>query len=179
MTDTATPRKITMGDLRNSDATFYVRNDSPKTLTCNEGKDIRFILGPKGADDSVQILPPAVALQPGFQRAWLRGDVTISDDPEMQNEILFQAERRSLADIARANEVQAVVEPSSASKSMVERLCLVSGERVFLTEQEVKDLVPPLAERFKDQAHLWIPTEVPGKDGEIETVWKKSEVTTS
>jgi len=155
---TAEPRTLTLKDLRTYQDTLFVRNNTPKTITCND-KKFSFTLGPRGADDSVQVLPPEVAVVPGFQRAYLRGDMTISSDPDMENELRIQAERKGLIEQERTSATQAIVEPSTASRSMVPMKCLISDELVFQSEQEVKDMVPPLAERFKDQASQWIPVE--------------------
>lgn len=167
------PKKITLQLLREFTGTLFVRNETPNTITHNtlDKSQPPFILGAKGSDDSVQVLPKWVAEAPGFQRVWLRKLVTISDDPEMENEIVFQAEKRTLAQAASVNQTQAVIQESASARSMVEEKCLISGERIFMTEADVKNQIPPLAERFKHRAHEFVPTEVPDGTNGGKLVW--------
>lgn len=172
-TEAHTPKKITLQLLREFTGTLFVRNETLNTITHNtlDKSQPPFILGAKGSDDSVQVLPKWVAEAPGFQRVWLRKLVTISDDPEMENEIVFQAEKRTLAQAASVNQTQAVIEQPSSARTMVEAQCLISGERVFMTEKDVKEQKPPLAERFQSRAHEFVPTEVSDGANGGKLVW--------
>lgn len=169
---TTSGRTLKLKDLREMDETLFVRNEGPTALTCNSLDKSRppFILGPKGSDDSVQVLPKAVANEPGFQRAWMRGIVTISDDANLENELILQAEQRVVNQAQAVAGLGATIEQPASARTMVPGKCLVSGETVFQTEKEVKEQVPPLAERFKDQTSEWIPTETM-KDGQVVMVW--------
>jgi len=168
---TATAQTLTLADLQNFEGVLYVENLSMHHVTCNDLVTKRaFALGPKGSDNSIRTLPKEVAAQPGFQRLWMKGDVVISTDPSMQERIALAAQEQTLRQQARLDDLQAVVEAPSATRSLVERKCLISGERVFQTEQEVKDMVPPLAERYKDRASEFVATEVL-KDGQPTLVW--------
>lgn len=173
---TETAPTLTLADLRDFEGTLYVENLTANHVTCNDLATKRtFALGPAGRDDAIQVLPKEVAETAGFQRLWLRGAVAISADPSMQEKLLLSAEARVRARADEQAKLQAVMEPAPALRNLVERRCLISGERVFQTEQEVKDLVPPLAERYKDRAHEFVPTEVM-ENGEVKLVWNTATV---
>lgn len=168
---TATAQTLTIADIQDFDGVLYVENLTMNQVTCNDLATKRtFALGPRGSSSAVRTLPKDVAAEPGFQRLWLKGGVAISTDPNMQERIALAAVAQDERREQYLNEIQAVVEAPSATRNLVERRCLISGERVFQTEQEVKDMVPPLAERFQDRAHEFVATEVM-KDGQSALVW--------
>jgi hypothetical protein len=142
--------------------TLYVENVSPHQVNCNASNrdGLRFGLGPKDSDDSVKVLPEEALNFGGFQRLIMKGHLIVSADPMMGDKIFDQATAKSSADEQRLADLQAVIDKPSNERNLIERRCLISDERVFQSEKDVREGVPPLAERFKDRAHEFIPTEV-------------------
>lgn len=85
MTAPTTQRK-SLRELRESTGTLFAKNNTKKRITCNS-EQTSFELEPQGMDNSIMIVPKECLNVPGFQRLWMRGAVSISDDEAMENEI--------------------------------------------------------------------------------------------
>lgn len=83
---TPTAQRKSLRELRESTGTLFAKNNTNKKITCNDDK-VRFELDPKGEDNSITIVPKECLNVPGFQRLWMRGAISISDDEAMENEI--------------------------------------------------------------------------------------------
>lgn len=161
---TKAAKALTLADLRTSRDTLYVANRTNTVVTCTVGQ-MDFQLEPTGRPDSIKVLPPEIAQQPGFQRLWLRKRVEVSDDPSMEEKISLLVLGQDEADQARTQQLVEMTESESGNADLVERKCLVSGEMIFQTIQQVKDKVPPLAPQFVDEADDFKSVEIDGPNG--------------
>lgn len=144
-------------EIRQSEATYFVRNNTPSRVTCSTVTP-PLSLGPAGRGSDVTILPKAALDEPGFQRLWAQGKLTISDDQAMEEEMIASADRsEQLYQEQQANLTAQIEEPSS-NRDLVEKKCLISGERIYQSVAEEKNMVPPLAPAYKDRAHEFTPT---------------------
>ncbi|AON96879.1 hypothetical protein BI081_gp228 [Mycobacterium phage Tonenili] len=85
---TPTAQRKSLRELRESTGTLFAKNNTRNKITCNTDK-IRFELEPAGTDDSIRIVPKECLNEPGFQRLWMRGRISISDDEAMENEVIL------------------------------------------------------------------------------------------
>jgi hypothetical protein len=83
---TPTAQRKSLRELRESTGTLFAKNNTLKKITCNTDTT-SFELDAKGGDNSITIVPKECLNVPGFQRLWMRGAISISDDEAMENEI--------------------------------------------------------------------------------------------
>lgn len=88
MSAPAAQRK-SLRELRESTGTLFAKNNTNKRITCNT-EQVSFELDPAGGPNAIMIVPKECLNVPGFQRLWMRGAVSISDDEAMENEIILQ-----------------------------------------------------------------------------------------
>lgn len=145
-------------EIRTSDKTYFVRNNTTHRISSSASTP-PLSLGPAGRGEDVAILPKAVIDEPGFQRLWSSGKLTITDDPAIEEEMVESAganqERREAERRKLLGDVE--IEEPSSNRDLIEKTCLVSGERVYQTQVEVRNMVPPLAPAYKNRAHEFIP----------------------
>lgn len=159
VTTTASSRSEIIRDIRNSDKTYFVRNLTNERISSSLSEP-PLSLGPKGHGEDVAILPKTVLDEPGFQRMWSAGKLAVSDDPEIESEMIESAgiaQARQDAEMAKLAGGAEIEEPYS-NKELVEKKCLISGERVYQSQADIKNMVPPLAPVYKDRAHEFTPT---------------------
>lgn len=145
-------------EIRNSDKTYFVRNNTNGRISSSITEP-PLSLGPSGMGEDVAILPKAILDEPGFQRMWSSGMVTVSDDPAIEEEMINSAattQARQDEEYRRLTGEVEIEEPSS-NRELIEKKCLISGERVYQSQAEVKNMVPPLSPIHKDRAHEFIP----------------------
>lgn len=164
MTDTAVRAPLTLAELRDAQKTLFISNLTATVITCTVGA-VNFQLAPQGKPGSIDFLPKEIAGSPSLHKLYLKRLVEITDDPSMEEKISGLVLSQAEASAQRTADILDSVETNSASKDLIPKECLVSGETIFQTVAQVKEGVPPLAIRFADQAHLWIPTQVLGKNG--------------
>ena len=167
---------LTLNEAKRAEDTLYVINNSPDIVTCHEGK-VSFQLGPKGSEDSVQVLPEGALNILGFQRLMMKSKITISDNSDaldMITENLIAGDNQREEDQSK---IYALVEENSSSKQLVEATCLVSGQRIFQTMQQVKDRVPPLAPEHEDKSSEFVFSEgAPNESGESQVSWTRVKI---
>lgn len=144
-------------EIRQSDVTYFVKNNTSSRVTCSTVKPV-LTLGPAGMGEDVAILPKDALNEPGFQRLWSQGKLTISDDQGMEEEMIQAAATSQLRKDAEMHKVSAEVEEPSSNRDLVPAKCLISGETIYQTVADVKNMVPPLAPAYKDRAHEFTPT---------------------
>lgn len=172
MSTTSEERKLTLADIRSGDKTLFVKNNGPTIITCSPPGGQDFVLTPQGTEDSIKILPKEVALVPQFQKLWIKKQITVSDDPALEDELVLMQMGMAELEATRQRAVQEMMQENSADKQLVEAFCLLTGERVFQSIADIKAHVPPLAERFKDQASKFVHTEIM-KDGKAQVVFQR------
>ena len=157
MTSTASSRSEIIRDIRNSDKTYFVRNLTNERISSSLSEP-PLSLGPKGHGEDVAILPKAVLDEPGFQRMWSAGKLTVTDDPSVEDEMIESAVANQARQDAEMAKLQGVIEEPSSNRDLIEKKCLISGDTVYQTQADIKNMVPPLAPVYKDRAHEFTPT---------------------
>ena len=176
----ATPK--TLPELRKFDGVLYVKNNSPykqyniRTRLGDQRFDVE--LAPAGQPDSIGILPKGALELRGFQRAWMRGTISVSTDEAMEDEITLLMNQHVKASDARLAEVMATTTPNNVSRELIEKLCLqcgrvnaqgvIEGGRVLMRAADVKNGVPPLCDDHVDMGHLFAPEQKTNAKGEVE-----------
>ncbi|QZE10456.1 hypothetical protein SEA_SCOOBYDOOBYDOO_110 [Mycobacterium phage ScoobyDoobyDoo] len=186
MTTPIAQRK-SLRQLRESSGTLFAKNNTPHKITCNTDT-VSFELEPAGYDDSIRIVPKECLNVPGFQRLWMKKHVTISDDEGMENEITllmggqvestikpvqYQDEKGEWHEVEaqvvapqgkNSLSVQVDQDPNSRTYGQaVQSRCIIGGEPIFQTEQQIADGEPPLCPDHQNQSHLVVST--PQADG--------------
>lgn len=107
-------------DARGYEGQLYVRNNTPTQVCFDPGTGVVNVLklARAGADGSVAALPQSAALNPGFQKFWGMGKVTVTNDPDIELEFEEYSEHAALAEREREAEVMRTVwvqQPSIAA----------------------------------------------------------------
>lgn len=144
-------------DIRTSDRTYFVRNNTRNRVTCSTVTP-PLSLGPSGMGEDVAILPKAALDEPGFQRMWSAGKLTISDDQKIEEEMIESAGIVQDRKDAEMDKLRGEIEEPSSNRDLVEKKCLISGELVYQTASDVRNMVPPLAPAHKDRQHEFVPS---------------------
>lgn len=99
---------ISVADLSSYEGPLFVVNNSRSVVSCDDGENNYLKIGPVTSEENVQALPKKVAMSIGFQKLWRRGVVTVSKDPNTENELLIQGRREQ----SRRDEEMAVINAS-------------------------------------------------------------------
>jgi hypothetical protein len=99
------PRDIT----RDFEGTLYVRNETHTFVSFDDGNGNILKLGQVGSTESIAELPKNVARHPGFQRFWRQGKVTVSDNPEMDEQLEKFAHDEAERDRTRQFEIETTI----------------------------------------------------------------------
>ena len=177
---TANPKTLT--ELRNFEGTLYVRNNSPyiqyniRTEVGQQKIDIE--LSPAGKPDSIAVLPQAALELRGFQRAWMRGTVTVSADPEIEDEITLLMNQHVKASDEKLAGFMSSVDSSNVVRELIESPCLqcgrvnregvIEGGRVVQSAADTKTGTPPLCEIHNNMGHMFVPEQKINDKGETE-----------
>ncbi len=154
----------TINDLRNSEDTLYIQNNTSFRITIVEGigagKTLDMRLEPKNTDGSIKMLPKEALNLGGVQRLWISGRVNISNDPNIQDKILLlMGGHLKYAESASQDFLANTLTPAETDKALIQRTCLMTGQPVFQTQADIDAGVPPLAEHVKDKAYLFPATQ--------------------
>ena len=153
------PERKSLRELRKSDATLFCKNNTANKITCNS-HEVQFELDPF----EIAIMPKECLSVPGLQRLWMRKAVTISDDEEMENEIILHMggivempairpvqvmrddgtwvmETPKLEEISGRNDITMKVDERGQP---ITAKCVIGGEPVYQTAQQIGEGAPPL-----------------------------------
>lgn len=185
---TDTKASKTLHELRTFDGTLYVKNNSPyvqyniRHKVGTESVDLE--LSPAGKPDSVAILPKIALELRGLQRAWLRGTISVSTDPDMEDEITLLMNQHVKASEDRLAEVMTAVDNPNTVRELIRKPCLqcgrvnregvIEGGQVTQSASDVKAGVPPLCEIHNNMGHMFVPEQTINAQGETE--WTFSSV---
>jgi hypothetical protein len=185
----AETRRKSLREFRETSATLFCKNNTPTKITCNtpDGK-INFELEPAGYDDSIRILPKECLAMPGLQRLWMKKAITISDDESMEDEIVLlmggQVELSSgprpvqvmgedgkmqtitptLEKAPETRDVHMVVDNDPTSRTYGQAStpkCIVGGEPIFQTVEQIRAGAPPLCAGHQGEAPRVVSTPQP------------------
>lgn len=182
-----TPKKMTLPELRKFDGELFIQNNTANKITFHErlgDKWVDFELDPVGEPDSVAYLPKLALDMRGLQKLWMKGAITISTDPEMEDQImLLNAKAVGVSD-ARLAEMMGKQTENANHRDITELLCIaktatgvqcgqrdpqtgvVHRGRVLQNRRQVKDGTPPLCADHQDQRHQFVPRLVSEKGEE-------------
>lgn len=178
-------RQMTLPELRKFEGQLFIQNNSVKHITFHEklgDKSVDFELEPMGDPlspnpDSIAFLPKLALDMRGLQKLWMRGEVTISTDPDMEDRImLLNAKAIGVAE-DRMQKLLGQQTESNTSRDITEALCLVCGKRnpqtevvergrVLQSRRDVKEGIPPLCAEHLGEAHKFVPRLVSEKGEE-------------
>lgn len=192
MTDTevvdaveAEPKKtMTLPELRKFEGQLFIQNNTPNKITFHEkmgDKSVDFELDPAGEEDSIAFLPKLALDMRGLQKLWMRGSITLSTDPEMEDRIMLMNAQAVGASDARMQEMLGIQTPNNSSKDLIEKACLACGRRnpqsgvieqgrVLQSRRQDKDGVPPLCGAHASQERNFVPRLV--SDDKGNTHWE-------
>jgi hypothetical protein len=178
-TKAPTSRQMTLPELRKFDGQLYIANNTPHKITFHErlgDKWVDFELDPAGEPDSIAFLPKLALDMRGLQKLWMKGAVSISEDPELENQIMLLNARSVGASEARLAEIMGKTTENANHRDITEALCLVCGSRnregviergrVMLSRRQVKDGTAPLCSEHLSESHRYVPRLVSNASGE-------------
>jgi hypothetical protein len=178
--DTADQKKMTLRELRNFEGQLFVQNNGPTKITFNEvmgDKSVKFELDPAGEPDSLAFLPKLALDMRGLQKLWMRGAISISTDPDMEDQIMLLNAQAIGISQQRQQELLGTQTEANTNSQMLEKLCLECGRRnpqtgviergrVIHSRRQDKEGVPPLCPDHTSQAHKYVPRLVSEKGEE-------------
>lgn len=166
------PRK-TLRQLRESADTLFCKNNTANKITCNT-HEVRFELDPF----EIRIMPKECLNAPGMQRLWMKKLITISDDVEMENQIMLHMGGQVSETIPKVQVMNddgtwstqtPQVEKKSGHRDIVMPIdndpnsrtygqpkpltCVIGGEAVFMTREQIDMGVPPLCQAHAGETH--------------------------
>lgn len=183
MVTSTAPKEMSIPELRKYDGQLFVKNNTPMKITCHEklgDTSVDFDLEPAGQPDSVGFLPKVALDVRGFQRLWMKGSITISTDPQLENEILLLNQESVDGSVARHTEAMSTLTANDNHRELAEKFCLQCGNeasgrgRLFQSQREVKDGKPPLCPAHVSLAAQFIPELI--SDAQGNETWKFSSV---
>ena len=154
-----------INEIRKSDTPYFVKNNTNTRVTCATVTP-PLSLGPAGRGEDVALLPKEALNEPGFQRMWAQGKLSISDDPAMEEEMVLSALTKEERRQSERDKATAEIEEPASNRDLVQETCLISGDPVWQTVADKKNMVPPLAPAYKDRAHEFTPTVTQDERGE-------------
>lgn len=168
------PKKWTLPELRKFDGQLFIMNNTSNYLTFHEkmgDKSVDFELEAVGEPDAITFLPKLALDMRGLQKLWMKGSVTISTDPEMEDQIMLANARAVGASEARLAELMGHTTASNTANQIEEKPCLVCGVRDAKTEvitrgrviqsrRDALEGIPPLCPEHKDQSGFFVPRQV-------------------
>lgn len=175
-----TAKKMTLPELRNFEGQLFIKNNTPNFMTFHEpvgDKRVDFDLEPVGEPNHIAFLPKLALEVPGLQRLWMKGSVTISTDPEVEDQIMLLHAKSVGASEERMQEIMGTKSESNVHNQIEERECLVCGKtnpqtkviergRVLQSRRQVKEGIPPLCPEHQDKESQYVPRLVSDSKGE-------------
>lgn len=174
------PRAMTLPELRKYEGQLFIMNNTPQHITFNEqigDKKVNFELDPQGGTDSITFLPKLALDMRGLQKLWMRGSVSISTDPDMEEQIMLLNAKSVGVSEQRMRDILGKGTESQTNSNMVEKLCLECGfrdprtdvvtrGRVVQSLRAIKAGEPPLCPEHTGLSAQFLPRLVNDRDGE-------------
>jgi len=181
---TEAPKIMTLPQLRQFEGQLFIQNNTPMKITFHErlgDKWVDFELDPAGEPDSIGFLPKLALDMRGLQKLWMKGSVSISDDPDMEDKIMLMNAAAVGASEKRMREIMGLQTEQANINDLEEKSCLVCGlvnrqtgvierGRVMQNRRQVKDGIAPLCPEHLDEAHKFVPRMVSNAQGD--THWE-------
>jgi hypothetical protein len=174
-------------EFRETTATLFAKNNTPHKVTCNTPDgNVQFELDPAGYENSIMIMPKECLSVPGFQRMWMRGAITISDDEAMENEIqllmggqveIIERPIPVMNEDGTWGEIKPELQAPPEQKDIIMRVdndpnsrtygqastptCIVGGEPIFQNALQLRNGEPPLCPLHVSEAPRVVSTPQP------------------
>jgi len=180
----AEKKEMTLPELRQFDGQLFIMNNTANKITFRDkigDKSVDFELDPAGEEDSIAFLPKLALDMRGLQKLWFKGAVTISTDPNMEEQIMLLNAQAVGVGEQRMAEILGKTTENANHRDLEEKLCLSCGRRnsqtqviergrVLQSRREVKDGVPPLCPEHKEEGWKYTPRLVSNEKGD--THWE-------
>lgn len=178
--DEPAKKTMTLPELRKFDGQLFIQNSTQAHITFKErlgDQTVDFELQPAGEPDDTAFLPKLALDMRGLQKLWMKGAVSISTDPEMEDQIMLKNAQAVGASEARMREMLGLQTENQNHRDITELACLVCGRRnpqsgvielgrVLHSRRQVKEGTPPLCPTHLDQAIHYVPRLVADAKGE-------------
>ncbi len=166
------PGAIRPADLRNYEGVLYVKNNCTMKISFDDDKGTIVSIPAKDREDSIQVLPLPMAINPGFQKMWRRGEVIVSTDPAIEEELFLMEQRATEARDKDREDIFAVMESPAEDRDLVPTRCLHCQKTCFVTAKSQKEnIVPILCEDHKDLVNMFVPNIIMDPSGKEFTEW--------
>lgn len=170
MTTLKNPTIRDIAEMKKTDGTIFIKNNTKTTVTCNTD-ELSIEMGPDGSNTCIQPVDSKVLDVPGIQRMLLSGKLIVTDDPDYFDKFLSNTHRTQEARDVELSKFRDQMEAPPADNDIVVKNCLVSGKPVTQSAKQVREMIPPLAPEFKHLAAEYVPTEV-SKNGKTDVVFQ-------
>lgn len=191
VTPTDDKKSMTLPQLREFEGQLFIQNNTPNYVTFRDKigeKSVDFELEPAGEPDSITFLPKLALDMRGLQKLWMRGAITISTDPEMEDQIMLANAQAVGVSEQRMREIMGKQTENENNKDLEEKMCLTCGVRdrttgvitrgrVLQPRRQVKDGVPPLCPEHQGDRNKFVPRLVQDDKGEDRWEFDKMELT--
>lgn len=178
--DSDNKKSMTLPELRKFEGQLFIQNNTPQYITFRDRigeQTVDFELEAAGEPDSVAFLPKLALDMRGLQKLWMKGSVSISTDPDMENQIMLMNARAVGASEQRMQEIMGKQTETANHRDLEEKMCLICGQRnpqtnviirgrVLQSRRQVKDGEPPLCGEHQDDKHQFVPRLVQEKGEE-------------
>jgi len=171
---------IRPADLRQwAGGVLYVKNMSRMTISFDDAKGTVVTIPQKDREDSIQVLPLAMAQDPGFQKMWRRGQVVVSTDPAIEEELTLAEQRAEWQRERDREDIFSHIEEPASDKDLIQATCLHCQKTTFVKAKEYQEnSVPVLCEDHKDLAPMFVPEiTIEPSTGVESTNWVAATVT--
>lgn len=179
-TATETPQKMSLADIRKYEGPLWVENVTDKYVSVHQdmGRErVDFDLEPKGQPGSIDEMPKLALALRGFRKMVMKGELRISTDENMQEQIELQIQEQIEQEKVRQAGLLSQVQENSSGKDLEKSSCLACGALIFQTTKATKEGTPPLCPIHVDQAHEFTATLVSDEKGK--ETWKFARPTTT
>ncbi len=174
------PKKMSLAELRKYDGTLWVENLTHKFISVHQdfgSERVSFDLQPHGEPGYIDEMPKLALNLQNFRKMILRGDLRISTDENMIEQVELQIQSQIEAEKIRQSGLLAQVQENSSAKDLEQSTCLTCGAMIFQTNKAKKEGTPPLCPVHQDQASQFIATLVSDDNGR--ETWKFNRPTTT
>lgn len=135
-------------DLRDYNGPLFVINKMKDMISHDDGKGNVLRIEPVYHRDHITQLPIEVATHPGFQRLWRSGRVQVTTDPAVED----------ILTLSSAPEDQGGILPytldAGQNKDLSPLECLICGEQVFLSKEDIDNGQPALCDLHIDSVGM-------------------------
>ena len=149
---------------------LFIRNNTKATVTINDDNG-RMEVGHKGSSSSVMPLPAAKLNLPGLQRMIRKGLVDVGPFEDFQDS--WEESEQVAEEATDISDFQVTVESDISKKDLVEKECLITGKKVFQTQEEVKNDKPPLHESVSHLEREFVVRHVENPDSGHTVTWDR------